>query len=422
MRALLLLCLLLASCGNSLVDHLGVTAAQTSCPAESIDACGAACAQCAAAPENGTAECLNHACTYRCSAPYLKCDEGCCLASAIAAGGDTTCALVQGAVRCWGAQLGSNALTSSTPVQIEGLASVSALAVGPRHACAITSGSVRCWGDNEVGQLGQPTPASSATPRDPVAGVSGATALALGDRHSCVRTGSGVVCWGANDLGQLGDGTQLPRGGVIHVAGTSDASAIAAGLAHTCAVLGSGVSCWGAGASGQIGNGSMNAAEPNPAAVKFSGGSPVARAVAAGRSHSCALLSSSLACWGQAGFGQLGDGSTSDQDQARQVTLSNPTAIAAGRTHSCAVGGGAQDVWCWGASDSGQLGAGDYVAHSQPFEILLAQVDSLSSGADHVCALQSSGVIVCWGRNDKGQTGTGSASASVLTPTAVSGR
>jgi alpha-tubulin suppressor-like RCC1 family protein len=49
-------------------------------------------------------------------------------------------------------------------------------------------------------------------------------------------------------------------------------------------------------------------------------------------------------------------------------------------------------------------------------------VESLSSGADHVCARQSSGAILCWGRNDKGQTGSGSASASVLTPTAVSGR
>jgi alpha-tubulin suppressor-like RCC1 family protein len=422
MRALLLLSLLLASCGNSLVDHLGVTTAQTGCPTESVDACGAACAQCPAAPQNGTAECLSHACTYRCSAPYLKCDGGCCLASAVAAGGDSTCALVQGVVRCWGAQLGSNALTSPTPVQIGGLASVSALVVGPRHACAIISGSVRCWGDNEVGQLGQQTPAPSATPLDAVPGVSGATALALGDRHSCARTGSGVVCWGANDLGQLGDGTQQPRAGVSQVVGTSDASAIAAGLAHTCAALGGGVSCWGAGGSGQIGNGSMNAVEPNPAAVKFSGGSLAARTVAAGHNHSCALLSSSLACWGQAGFGQLGDGSTSDRDQARQVSLSNPSAIAAGRAHSCAVGGGAQDVWCWGANDKGELGTGDNVAHPLPFEILLSQVESLSSGADHVCARQSSGAILCWGHNDKGQTGSGSASASVLTPTAVSGR
>ena len=163
-------------------------------------------------------------------------------------------------------------------------------------------------------------------------------------------------------------------------------------------------------------------AKPSPAAVKFSSGSPVASAVAAGHNHSCALLSSSLACWGQAGFGQLGDGSTSDRDQARQVSLSNPTAIAAGRAHSCAVGGGAQDVWCWGANDSGQLGTGDNVAQPLPFEILLSQVNSLSSGADHVCALQSSGAILCWGRNDKGQTGSGSPSASVLTPTAVSGR
>jgi alpha-tubulin suppressor-like RCC1 family protein len=220
-------------------------------------------------------------------------------------------------------------------------------------------------------------------------------------------------------VGQLGDGTTQPRAGLSQVVGVSDG--IAAGLAHTCAVLGGGVSCWGAGASGQIGNGAFNPVESRPAAVKFSGGSPAARAVAAGHNHSCALLSSSLHCWGQAGFGQLGEGSTSDRNAARQVNLSNPTVIAAGRAHTCAVGGAAQDVWCWGANDSGQLGTGDKTPHPLPFDNLLARVESLASGADHVCAL-SSGAILCWGRNDKGQTGSGSPSASVLTPTAVSGR
>ncbi len=422
MRALLL-CLLLVGCGDSLVDHLAVLPARSGCAIESADACGPTCAACPAAPANGTASCVSHACVYECSAPSLRCDSGCCLATAVAAGGDTTCAVVQGAVRCWGAALGSDASPSPVPAQVAELKSIAVVAVGAAHACAIVSGTVRCWGDNAAGQLGQAAPARSATPLDPVPGVSGATALALGDRHSCASTPGGVLCWGANDLGQLGDGTQAPRTGAVSVAGTSGADAIAAGLAHTCAVLGGGVSCWGAGESGQIGDGNTLAAQPEPASVKFSGGSVAARSVAAGEHHSCALLSSSIECWGQAGFGQLGDGSTSDRNAPRQVSLINVSAIAAGRAHTCAAAGtGGQELHCWGTNDSGQLATGDKVSHAQPFATSLLQVLSLASGADHACALQTSGALLCWGRNDKGQTGVASAGASVLAPTAVTGR
>jgi alpha-tubulin suppressor-like RCC1 family protein len=434
LAALAALSLLLSACGDSLVDHLGVASLPAACPSESVNSCGPYCGACPAAPANAVAACLGHACSYGCSAPWIKCESGCCLASAIAAGGDTTCAIVQGAVRCWGAQLGSSDAPSAAPLPIAGLSSVSAIAVGPAHACAIVSGGVRCWGDNAAGQLGQPAPSRSAVPLVAVPGVSGATAVAVGERHSCARTGSGIVCWGANDFGQLGDGTQAQRSGPVAVAGTSGAASIAAGLSHSCAVVSGGVSCWGAGASGQIGNGSVSASVPQPAAVRFGGGgSPGARTVVAGQRHGCALLSSSLACWGAGGSGQIGDGGSSDQSAPRQVNLSSPTALAAGRAHTCAAadggggggvsgGGGGGGLKCWGANDSGQLGTGDTSARLQPFGVPIEPVQSLASGADHTCALLTSGGLVCWGRNDKGQTGIGSASAAVLAPAAVTGR
>jgi alpha-tubulin suppressor-like RCC1 family protein len=194
------------------------------------------------------------------------------------------------------------------------------------------------------------------------------------------------------------------------------------------------VSCWGAGASGQIGTGSFSASVPQPATVRFASGSPGARAVVAGQRHGCAQLTSSFACWGAGGSGQIGDGGSSDQSAPRQVNLGNATALAAGRAHTCAAadggggggvsggGGGGGGLKCWGANDSGQLGTGDTSAHLQPFGVPIAPVQSLASGADHTCALLTSGSLVCWGRNDKGQTGTGSTSAAVLSPSAVTGR
>lgn len=85
----------------------------------------------------------------------------------MAAGGDTTCLVVSGTLRCMGSngsgQLGNgtldtNAHTDFTTVELP--PTVSQLAVGSEHACAVlggaagTPGEVRCWGSNRSGQLG----------------------------------------------------------------------------------------------------------------------------------------------------------------------------------------------------------------------------------------------------------------------------
>ena len=80
----------------------------------------------------------------------------------------------------------TNALVpTATPNQASGLA------VGGLHACAVVGGGgIRCWGDNATGQLGDGTVASPALPDTTsvpvsVVGISGATAVAVGDSHSC---------------------------------------------------------------------------------------------------------------------------------------------------------------------------------------------------------------------------------------------
>jgi alpha-tubulin suppressor-like RCC1 family protein len=56
---------------------------------------------------------------------------------------------------CWGSLLGNGAPgSSSTPVQVALQGPVTAITAGGDHACAVVQGSVYCWGSNSNGQLG----------------------------------------------------------------------------------------------------------------------------------------------------------------------------------------------------------------------------------------------------------------------------
>ena len=83
--------------------------------------------------------------------------------TAIDARQNHTCAIVSGGAKCWGAnfsgQLGSgNTSPSQVPVDVSGLIGGSNVTVdcGGREntACAIVNGAVKCWGSNQYGQLG----------------------------------------------------------------------------------------------------------------------------------------------------------------------------------------------------------------------------------------------------------------------------
>jgi alpha-tubulin suppressor-like RCC1 family protein len=96
-------------------------------------------------------------------------------ANAIAVGLRHACALIAdgGVARCWGrgeyGQLGDGVSGpghfEATPRAVQGLGGASAIAAGGEHACAIVDGgALACWGSGFSGQLGDATPVSNATP------------------------------------------------------------------------------------------------------------------------------------------------------------------------------------------------------------------------------------------------------------------
>lgn len=188
-------------------------------------------------------------------------------AVAIATGLDNSCALTaSGGVKCWGldeyGQLGDGGATSHqpSPVDVVGLTSgVKAISASGNDACALlTGGGVKCWGDDGYGQLGDGGGPSRATPVDVVGMTSGVAAISTGAYDTCALMTAGTVkCWGRNEVGGLGDGTTTPRSGPVDVVGLPpNVTSISVGSEHACAVTSKGgIDCWGGNGFGELGDG-----------------------------------------------------------------------------------------------------------------------------------------------------------------------
>jgi alpha-tubulin suppressor-like RCC1 family protein len=369
-----------------------------------------------------------------CSQPVLAVP-----ATAIAAGVDHACALTNtGGVECWGVnaygELGNGTTNTSftytpdysyTPVNVIGLSSgETAVAAGGDHTCALTTaGGVQCWGYNYYGELGNGTSTTSSTPVDVTGLSSGVTAIATGYSHSCALTNAGgVECWGDNVNGELGNGTVSSISPVpVNVTGlSSGVTAIAAGWVHTCALTNAGgVECWGDNGNGQLGDGTTTDSSTQ---VNVTGLSSGVTAIAGGNNFTCAVTSSGgVECWGVNNFGQLGNGTGTDSYIPVNVTglSSGVTAITAGGSLTCAVTS-SSEVQCWG-DNGGYIGNGQFVDSTTPVDVAgLSDVVAISAGTSYICAITSSNQLKCLGLNDNGELGNGTR-INRATPAAVVG-
>lgn len=281
-------------------------------------------------------------------------------AAALVAGPQHSCALLtDGAVKCWGRNTsgtlglgdqvnrgdGAGEMGNALPVVNLGTGRTAvALGAGDIHTCAILdNGRVKCWGEAQNGQLGY----GDTNDRGDEAGEMGdalpyvdlgtgrtAVAISAGDTHTCALLDNGAVkCWGSNGFGQLGQGDIVQRGdgpgemgnalAAVNLGSGRTAVAISTSVNHNCAVLDNGtLKCWGRNASGQLGVGDTANRGDNPGemgnalpAAKLGAGR-TALAVTTGNNHTCAVLDdSTLRCWGDNQFGQLGIGSKQTVDQ-----------------------------------------------------------------------------------------------------------
>jgi alpha-tubulin suppressor-like RCC1 family protein len=126
-------------------------------------------------------------------------------------------------------------------------------------------------------------------------------------------------------------------------------------------------------------------------------GISTATMVSGGGSHTCALLATGdVKCWGYNFYGQLGDGTTTNNMVPVTVSgITTATSIATGYYHSCALLANG-DVKCWG--HDAVIGDGTTANRARPREPGARQRLRAPHGYKHLCARANS-TLMCWGYN-----------------------
>jgi len=309
------------------------------------------------------------------------------------------CAIdMTGGVTCWGmnaaGQAGTGSMMSPVRIPAEATAAPSSpqdVGVGSWSTCFIDNVfNPVCLGNNEYGQLGSSTSFGSGTPvltaervvRMGGVSLDGMRWVDVGDHHACAisLTGGELLCWGDNSQGQLGVSDagvgSFPFALPVLPAGVAQVSL---GESHSCARMTDGrVRCWGANVYGQVGMGTVSMREPVPIEVPaFMAAGMETSDVAAGRSHSCALLATgAVFCWGANNGGQLGTGDTADSLVPVQVETESAAPLDQVRvletgqgSHNCVIRMDGS-IWCWGDNSYAQLGVTGMDSATTPVQVL----------------------------------------------------
>ena len=161
-----------------------------------------------------------------------------------------------------------------------------------------------------------------------------------------------------------------------------------------------------------------------------------ARAITAGGSHACALMTDGTArCWGDNLFGELGAsvdaGAPNDSVTPVASSLPGIVQLSAGGQHTCALLADAS-LSCWGANFFGQLGTGVPSQWERPTAVVgvTAAMSVTATGQSlngreftdqYSCALLAGGTVSCWGQDSNGEIGNGTMQLWVAMPSPVSG-
>lgn len=372
-------------------------------------------------------------------------------------GGHTVAIKSDGTLLAWGlnrnGQLGDGTSVDKpapTTVGVGTAASGSIVSAGEFHTAALsacgTSGcTLSTWGSNDSGRLGDGTTVEKRSPAK-ITGTAWLAVSAGGSHTAAIKkdgtTGGTVWTWGRNDKGQLGISNNDSKSVPTQVGTVKTWLNVSAGANHTIGMLQTGaIHRWGSNDRGQLGIGSLTPSTPYlnvPGILTGTGAGTDSQkfaSMAAGGDHNLAILNNgALFSWGGNGFGQLGDGTTTDGWLPAQIGIDlDWESVSAGGGHNdagndLAANGGHSlaiktdgTLWAWGSNAFGQLGTGTTDDATAPTQVGTSRDwKRVSAGKLHSFAWKADGSLWGWGNNLNGQLGNGSSGATaknILVPT-----
>ncbi len=188
----------------------------------------------------------------------------------------------------------------------------------------------------------------------------------------------------------------------------------------TCGISQGGVSyCWGQNGFGEIGDGSQTSRlSPTPIS-----GNLTFTQLSSGNDYACGIASTTTAyCWGT-GYG-IGNSGTLPQSSLvpAQAGIGRYSSISTQLgdvdesfdfAHTCAVATApvnGNTGWCWGGNNLGELGDGNARPTLSPTQISGGhQFVSIAASDTHTCGIDAAGAAWCWGYNFDAEEGVGHA-------------
>ena len=182
---------------------------------------------------------------------------------------------------------------------------------------------------------------------------------------------------------------------------------ISSGTTHTCALTASGAAyCWGDDGYGQLGNGrDVGANQSSPSPVTTPPGVTWAQ-VSASEASTCAVTTAgALYCWG--GFA-LGNEDVERADEPYPVTTPAGvtwTKVSHGINGGCALTT-TDALYCWGYSG--------LEVSNIPILVPGGPWAMVSTGPNDTCAVDTSGTGYCWGAEFDGELGNGGSTSDIV--------
>ncbi|MFT0761941.1 hypothetical protein VRY54_02620 [Actinomyces sp. F1_1611] len=247
------------------------------------------------------------------------------------------------------------------------------------------------------------------------------TSVSAGVFHTVAIADNGrTYAWGDNEHGEIGDGSSLNRSTPVEVATPEGVTftSISAGAYHSIAIGDDGKTyAWGDNSYGQLGDGSKTD-QPTPVEVAAPEGVSFTSISAGGNTSIAIGNDGKTYAWGSNGYGTIGDGSQTDQPTPVEVAAPEGvtfTSISAGGFTSVAIGNDGK-TYAWGYVQSGNPDDQYGMYERTPVEVTTPEgvtFTSISAGNLHSLAIGDDGKTYAWGY---GQLSDGS---SMRQPTPV---